>query len=65
MKRIISKEELEIYQNSLYKVTTVTPLVEEPYIEEFTVNKAGLDEFLENYNEYAQFIVFVEMVEME
>lgn len=44
---------------ALYEVTTVVPLVEKPYLSKRTLNQEQLDQFLEGYNEFAEFIVEV------
>ena len=65
MKQIISKEKLEMYQNSFFRVITVTPDDKEPYIEEWPINKLGLDEFLEHYSEFSAFIISIELLKMQ
>ena len=60
--KIISSEEVERYRNAKYKVTSVTPLVENPKLNVRILDQEGLDELLEGYNEYAEFIVGIEKI---
>jgi hypothetical protein len=53
---------LEEFQQAKYQVTTVVPLVEKPYKNIRVVDQLGLDEFLEGYSEYAEFIVEVRKI---
>jgi len=56
----ITKEERERLQNARYRVTTVVPLVDRPERKIYLLDQDGLDELLECYEEYAEFIVSVE-----
>ncbi len=56
-KKIISKKELEEYMDAVYEVTSVVPLVEKPYMNTRVLNQEQLYEFLEGYDEYAEFLV--------
>lgn len=40
-----------------YRVTTLVPLVNNPVKNVYVVDQEELDEFLEGYNEYAEFII--------
>ena len=59
----ISSFEVQRYLRKEYKVTTVVPLTEKPVMQTYEVNQEGLSEFLEGYNDYAEFIVNVEMLD--
>lgn len=60
---IINSELVQEFMNSLYKVTTIVPLVNNPSRNAYIFNQEQLDEFLEAYNEYAEFIIEVKKVE--
>lgn len=62
---VISDDERDKYFHARYRVTTVVPLVEEPYMNTYILDQADLDDFLEGYEEYAEFIVSVERIEDE
>ncbi|MBN1224997.1 MAG: hypothetical protein JXB23_17240 [Candidatus Aminicenantes bacterium] len=61
MKTHISKEEMEGYWNAAYKIRTVIPSADEPYVKEFNVFQEELGEYLENYNERDEFIISMEV----
>lgn len=57
-KEIITSEEVEAYYHKKrYRLTSVIPYVENPKKIIREVTQEQLDEFLENYREYAEFIV--------
>lgn len=60
-KRPISKQEEKVYVGAKYKVTTITPYDDEPYLSTYILDKKGMDELLEGYHEYAQYLVGVEV----
>ena len=53
----ISQEELDELNNAKYRLTTVIPYVENPVRNVRIVDQEALHEFLEGYEEYAEFIV--------
>jgi len=57
----ISKQEEQHYSGAKYKVTTITPYHDEPYLSTYILDKKGMDELLEGYQEYAQYVVGVEL----
>ena len=59
----VSPSEIDQYRNAQYRLTTLVPLVEKPLKKVYIVDQEELDEFLEGYNEYAEFIV--ELVSIE
>jgi len=61
-KTISTKESEEYYKNKKYKLTTVVPLVSNPKKIVRHLTQEQLDDFLEGYQEYAEFIV--ELVEV-
>lgn len=54
---ITPEESKEYYEDKKYRLTTVTPLVENPKKTVRDLTQEQLDDFLENYQEYAEFIV--------
>jgi hypothetical protein len=54
---------LNEFMNARYRVTTITPLVDHPRKEVRIVDQEGLDELLEGYDEYAEFIVDVTKID--
>lgn len=61
MKTRISKEEMEGYWNAPYKVRTVVPLADHPYLKEFEIFQEELNEFLRDYSEHDEFIISMEV----
>ena len=61
MKTQISKEEMEGYWNAPYKIRTVVPSADEPYIKESDVFQEELNEYLKNYSEHDEFIISMEV----
>lgn len=57
---ISNDESDELQVKAKYRVTTVVPLVENPYKNIYIFNQQGLDEFLFGYSHHAEFIVAVE-----
>ena len=56
-KETIDESIVETYSNSEYLLTTITPVVPNPQKNTYKINQTELDAFLEDYNEYAEFIV--------
>ena len=59
---VISHDILENYTNSQYQVTTITPLIKDPIKSIRILNQDELDDLLEGYYEYAEFIVDIRKV---
>src|SRR2546426_5199987 len=55
----IDKTTLDEYWDAQYRVTSIVPLVDTPYKSVRILDQEGLDELLEGYNEYGEFIVEV------
>ena len=53
------------FMSAQYRVTTIVPLVDQPKKEVRIVDQEGLDELIEGYNEYAEFIVDLRKVDSE
>lgn len=62
-KTIITENKKAVYDNSKYEVTTVVPLVEKPYTNKYIFTQKQLDQFLEAYQEYAEFLVEIKRIE--
>lgn len=61
-KKIINKKELNEYMDAVYEVTTVVPLVDKPQVNKRVLNQEQLYEFLEGYEEYAEFLVDIKKI---
>lgn len=59
----IDKEALDDLWNAQYRVTTVVPLTEDPYKNIRFVNQEGLNELLNGYSDYGEFIIEVKMLD--
>ena len=59
----IDKATLEQYWDAQYRVTSIVPLVETPYKNVRILGQEGIDELLEGYDEYGEFIVEVRKIE--
>lgn len=58
----ITHETLEDFQEARYRVTTVIPYTEPPVRNVRILNQEALDEFLEGYVEFAEFLIGIEKV---
>lgn len=54
---ITPAESADYYEKKKYRLTSITPLVEDPKKTVRELTQEQLDDFLENYQEYAEFIV--------
>lgn len=61
MKTHISKEEMEGHWNAPYKIKTVVPSSDEPYVKEFSIFQEELNEYLKYFNEKDEFIISLEV----
>jgi hypothetical protein len=59
---VISEKDRDEYFFSSYHVTTIVPLSKEPYMNRYIFNQEQLDQFLENYDEFAEFIVEIKKI---
>lgn len=55
--KIITNEERIKFTEQKYKVTTVIPYVTEPKMNTYIMTQKDLDDFLDGYSEYAEFLV--------
>jgi hypothetical protein len=60
---ITNDESSNYYENKKYRLTSIIPIVDNPKKVIRVINQEQLDEFLEGYHEYAEFIV--ELVEIQ
>lgn len=63
--KTISASELNRLESSMYKVTTVIPYTDKPIMNVRILSQEGLENLLEGYNEYAEFIVSVEPIDQQ
>lgn len=61
----ISHATLNEYTNARYQITTVVPLAENPYKTVRIIDQSGLDELLEGYSDYAEFLVDVRKIDLD
>ncbi len=54
---VITQDEVERYQSATFRVMTIVPYLEGPVRNTYYLNQEGVDQFLENYNEFAEFVV--------
>lgn len=59
----IDKEMLENYQTAKYRLTTIIPYTESPVENVRILDQEGLDEFLQGYEEFAEFVVDLRIIE--
>jgi hypothetical protein len=61
--RNINKEKVEEYQRAKYRLTTIIPYAESPLENVRIFGQEGLDEFLQGYEEFAEFVVDLRIIE--
>jgi len=59
----IGSDEVDIYLSSKYRVTTIIPFKGNPIMNIYLLTKEELNEFLEGYDRYAEFLISVEQAE--
>ena len=59
----ITSEEEELFRNALYKVITVVPYVKNPEKRVYTLDQDQLDEFMDGYCEYAEYLISIEKID--
>lgn len=62
VKKKITQRERDEYLNSNYEVKTIIGLFENASINIYVLTKEEIDEFVEGYNEYDEFIVSVKKI---
>jgi len=53
------------FESAQYRVTTIVPLVDSPYKSIYITNQEGINEMLEGYDEYAEYIIEIKKVNAE
>ena len=61
----IDKATLNHVRDAQYRVTTVVPLVDSPYKNVRILTQEGLDELLDGYEEYGEFIIEISKLDSE
>ncbi|HMK53009.1 MAG TPA: hypothetical protein VK551_10935 [Thermodesulfobacteriota bacterium] len=61
--KAIGNDEVDIYLSSKYRVTTIIPFKGNPVMNVYLFTKEELNDFLEGYDQYAEFLVSVEQAE--
>lgn len=56
-KSVITAQEIRQYESAKYRVTTIVPLVENPFRNIYIFDQEALNSFLEGYEEYAESII--------
>jgi hypothetical protein len=59
-REVISKDEVEAYQESRYRLTTIIAYVENPQRLTYVLSHEELEEFFDGYSEFAEFVVSIE-----
>lgn len=59
---VISSQECDSLQSARFRLTTVVPLVENPERRVYELTQEELDEFLDGYTEFAEFVIGVEPI---
>jgi hypothetical protein len=61
--KAIGSDEVDVYISSKYRVTTIIPFKENPVMNVYLLTKEELNDFLEGYDQYAEFLVSIEQAE--
>jgi len=61
--KAIGSNEVDIYMSSRYRVTTIIPFKENAVMNIYLFTKEELNDFLEGYDQYAEFLVSIEQGE--
>ncbi len=56
-REVISKADVEANQDSRYRLTTVIPYVDNPQRLTYVLSHEELEEFLDGYSEFGEFVV--------
>jgi len=59
----VGSDEVDIYLSSKYRVTTIIPFKENPVMNIYLLTKEELNDFLEGYDRYVEFLISVEQAE--
>jgi hypothetical protein len=61
--KAIGSGEVDVYISSKYRVTTIIPFKENPVMNVYLLTNEELNDFLEGYDQYAEFLVSIEQAE--
>lgn len=61
--KVITNDLVKVFQTSLYRVTTVVPLVKNPKMNVYIFNQKEFDDLLKDYMKFGEFIISVEQVQ--
>ncbi len=64
-KKTLTKKAIENYEDAKYKVKTVIPILDKPYMNSYIFTQEQLDQFLEGYEEYAEFLISIKKIDQE
>lgn len=62
-KKNITDKKREEYMNARYEITTVVPILDKPYMNKYLLTQDELDEFMIDYETYAEFIVEIKKID--
>jgi hypothetical protein len=62
---LIQDTYLNLLSSSQYRVISAAPIVKNPYMNVRILDQDGLDEFLDGYVEFAEFLVSVEPIDVQ
>ncbi len=60
--KTIGGDDVDIYRSSEYRVKTIVPYLENPKMNTYLFDQGELDQFLKDYENFAEFIVSVKQV---
>jgi hypothetical protein len=61
--KAIRSDEVDIYMSSKYRVTTIIPFKENSVMNVYLFTREEFNDFLDGYDQYAEFLVSVEQAE--
>ena len=61
--KAIGSNEVDIYMSTRYRVTTIIPIKQNAVMNIYLFTKEELNNFLDGYDQYAEFLVSIEQVE--
>ncbi|MCW8965400.1 MAG: hypothetical protein OQK82_01740 [Candidatus Pacearchaeota archaeon] len=61
-RKVINLEDVEKHLESKYEVMTIVPTLEKPSMNKYIFTQGELDNFLENYGDYAEFLISIKKI---
>jgi hypothetical protein len=61
--KAIRSDEVDIYMSSKYRVTTIIPFKENSVMNVYLFTREEFNDFLDGYDQYAEFLISVEQAE--